>query len=438
MSDWLTYSPTSGYGNGTITLTATSISELNERFETIVVSGVSAPITASTIVAQYAIPTSITFDSLSVVWVNDIPWYGGTATKSNCSYVVYANYSDGTQLDVTNATEITGELEVPPTTAETRQNVGVLTLTATFLGETSTATVDVYQYGVNQVPTADTRTYLSYQFLQDCQFTFAHNYTTQQSKIIYYSINGGEWVQIASKIEPSEWTVVNVNKGDIVRFKGYNNNYYHYNIFSSGKYNVFGNIMSLVGNNFATNTTLTTENTFGGFFNFDNISLGYNRIFDASNLILPATILTKNCYGGMFAGNIYLTTPPSLPATTLAEWCYGNMFLNCPSLTIAPNLSATTLAKGCYEQMFKGCSGLTTAPDLPATNLVEDCYRQMFLGCSNLNYIKCLATDISANHSTLYWVENISSTGTFVKNSSMSNWSTGDNGIPSGWKVQNA
>jgi hypothetical protein len=87
--------------------------------------------------------------------------------------------------------------------------------------------------------------------------------------------------------------------------------------------------------------------------------------------------------------------------------------------------------------MFLNCTGLTTAPELPATRLAESCYRQMFSGCKNLNYIKCLATNISATSSTTQWVFNVASAGTFVTPSS-TKWSTGANGIPSGWTRVNA
>lgn len=61
----------------------------------------------------------------------------------------------------------------------------------------------------------------------------------------------------------------------------------------------------------------------------------------------------------------------------------------------------------------------------------------MFIGCYRLNYIKCLATDISAASATTEWVSGVSSTGTFVKPAEMTSWPTGANGIPSEWTVQN-
>ena len=151
---------------------------------------------------------------------------------------------------------------------------------------------------------------------------------------------------------------------------------------------------------------------------------------------LPATALSDYCYSGMFSGCRNLTTAPKLPATILVEGCYTSMFQGCTSLTTAPELPATTLAEQCYLGMFQGCSSLTTAPELPATILAEGCYASMFQGCTKLNYIKCLATNLSATDCTSDWVDGVASSGTFVKNASMKYWTTGVNGIPSGWTVE--
>ena len=153
---------------------------------------------------------------------------------------------------------------------------------------------------------------------------------------------------------------------------------------------------------------------------------------------LPATTLAGHCYSGMFNGCASLKTATELPATTLADYCYQNMFSYCASLTTAPELPATTLAQYCYYNMFAGCSSLITSPELPATTLKQGCYSNMFQYCTKLNYIKCLATDISASDCTYSWVSGVASTGTFVKNTDMTSWPSGKNGIPTGWTVQDA
>lgn len=203
---------------------------------------------------------------------------------------------------------------------------------------------------------------------------------------------------------------------------------------------------------------------------------------------LPATTLAANCYYSMFMGCTSLNAVPILPATTLAESCYAAMFMNCTSLATAPALNAATMAQNCYSYMFDGCSslttapkltsaslaygcyfsmfhnaGLTTAPALPATTLAEYCYADMFEGCSgltvapklkaevvptyayfrmfkgctNLESIKCYATDISASNATTEWVDGVASAGTFTKAETMTGWTTGMNGVPTGWTLQN-
>ena len=153
---------------------------------------------------------------------------------------------------------------------------------------------------------------------------------------------------------------------------------------------------------------------------------------------LPATTLAESCYTSMFGGCMSLTSAPTLPATTLANNCYISMFGDCTSLTSAPELPATTLTDYCYGYMFAGCTSLTSAPTLLATTLAEFCYMGMFNSCTSLNYIKCLATDIDADNSTLSWLSDVSSEGTFVKAASMTSWPVGPNGIPENWTVEDA
>ena len=252
------------------------------------------------------------------------------------------------------------------------------------------------------------------------------------SPTIEFSKNGGAWTAYTEPI-----TLTNV--GDKVSFRGTNETYAQStdkdSQFSCTKQcYVYGNIMSLIDeDNFATNTTLTKPYAFAGLFN-GNTNI-YNHADKA--LALPATTLTIDCYFSMFYGCTHLTTAPALPATTLAEACYVYMFYN-TGLTSAPELPATTLADFCYQSMFYGCESLTASPILPATTLVEGCYNFMFSNCSSLNSVTCLATNISADNCTYYWLYGVPSSGTFNKAAS-ADWSgkTDGYGIPSGWMVIN-
>ena len=85
--------------------------------------------------------------------------------------------------------------------------------------------------------------------------------------------------------------------------------------------------------------------------------------------------------------------------------------------------------------MFIRCTSLNTAPELPATTLTDRCYANMFYGCKSLNYIKMLATDVSANNCLLWWVYGVAPSGTFVKDASAT-LPTSSSGIPNGWTVE--
>lgn len=218
----------------------------------------------------------------------------------------------------------------------------------------------------------------------------------------------------------------------LIRGKLSGDKYDDYTIFYIRDYNLecHGNIMNLYDYENPYNTTLTYVYAFRRLF--------YNCSTLLTAPTLPATTLTSGCYQQMFQGCTSLTTAPALPATTLSNACYFTMFQGCNSLTTAPELPATKLAQNCYRGMFQQCTSLTSAPELKAATLSNYCYRSMFYLCSSLNYVKCLATNISATECTLNWLDGVAKSGTFVKASSMTSWTTGANGIPTNWTVQNA
>ena len=303
---------------------------------------------------------------------------------------------------------------------------------------------------------------LTFEIISGGTITWRATSTAFTKDIQYSKDNGATWTSITSS---TGGTQINVNAGDKVLFKGDNATYgtsnSRFNTFSgsTAKFEVEGNIMSLINSTgFTTATTLTSKMTFYRFFqecrgltSAENLVLPattlaqscyQNMFYNCTSLTtapdLPATTLANECYAQMFCSCATLTTAPELPATTLAYRCYSDMFASCTSLTTAPELPVTTLAEGCYLAMFTRCTSLTTAPDLPATTLANECYYNMFAKCSSLNYIKCLATDISASNCTTYWVETVAASGTFVKNPAMSSWPTGFDGIPEGWTVIDA
>ena len=324
--------------------------------------------------------------------------------------------------------------------------------------------------------------YLTFKALEDGTFTF----TPTSSNTLSYSLDNGEtWTELNS-------TTPTIEGGSKVLFKGtctplWYSPYGIGTFSSTGQFDIEGNIMSLLfGDNFSGQTSLS-----GKTYAFYKLFSQCTKLKSAKNLSLPATILSHECYQSMFSGCASLVTAPQLPATALTGNCYDSMFSGCTSLTVAPELPATTLSDSCYQYMFKdctnlttvqsilpattlasncynsmfmgctsltkapqlpattltsncyiemffGCTSLTKAPELPATTLKPTCYTQMFYNCTNLNYIKCLATDISSTNCTTLWTSGVSANGTFTKAASMESWTSGVNGIPNNWTVQDA
>ena len=217
-----------------------------------------------------------------------------------------------------------------------------------------------------------------------------------------YSKNNGEKENITGDIEISVQGTL--EQLDMVQFYGNSKDYSNTKIVSTDNVELSGNIMSLVDEeNFATITTMEGA-SFAGLF------AGNTHGINASGLLLPATTLSQDCYSGMFAGCSGMDdTPAELPALTLAP--------------------------GCYSNMFEGCGMLSDAPHLPATELVTECYENMFYGCFSLKNVTCLATTINGTDCTKDWLSGVSNSGTFTKAKGASCWSSGSNGIPWGWEV---
>ncbi len=326
--------------------------------------------------------TAITLTNLT--WVTDIPYSGGTGTSANCSYIITGYYDSGKTRKLNRFSVVDGEITASSTTSSTRDLVGTLVLTATCSGLSATGSVDAYQ----EAYVVDYSThYMTMRVISGGTIEWLMGQSAGSARVIEYSKdNGANWTSITSTTQGAQ---IQVSVGDVILFRG-NNTKYHANSYDdrSAYRNAFqitgstvileGNIMSMLnGDNFI-GTTLTSNNTQA----FENFFFKCTGIQSAENLIMP---------------------------------------------------SSTT--QSCCFQMFYSCSTMTSAPALPAAVISRRSYYAMFQNCSNLNYIKCLATDRTAYECTLNWVQNVAASGTFVKKAGYTEWSSGNNGIPSGWTV---
>lgn len=235
--------------------------------------------------------------------------------------------------------------------------------------------------------------YLTFKALENSNFNFSVNSDIIKTNNLCfsYSLNNGKtWETIQIANDNYYITTPIVTKGKTILFKGNFKNITEQNYIgkfsSSGKFEVYGNIMSLLYDNDFKNKKHFPEYIHNdssiGVFSY--LFVGCSNLINAKNLILPATTLMSLCYYQMFYHCSSLKTVPKLPATTLSIGCYLNMFLHCTSLKTTPKLPATVLAPGCYGGMFCRCTSLTSVPELPATTLEINCYQSMFSGCTAL------------------------------------------------------
>ena len=258
--------------------------------------------------------------------------------------------------------------------------------------------------------------------------------------------NGQTWWPMSAKNDGTV-RLGRLNTGDKLIFSGNNvkmaNSWDKYSCFNGTKqFSANGNAMSLLnGDNYTTNSEFSNDS--GSTYNLCSIFKGSDKIVDAKNLSLPATICTEGCYNGMFRDCPSLKTAPKLPSLNISFGCYSSMFESCINLEEAPELPATTLATQCYLRMF--CMNrdskvttpkMTKSPVLLASYIDSESYKDMFRGNGNLNEITCLATSRLNTGSTNSWVLNISSSGTFKKDANATFWGTGINNIPNGWTVE--
>lgn len=379
MSSWIIHSPSSGIGDGTVFVTATTFSGSENREETLAVyEGRFYNMSGKTDLHQlYNQVTAITVDAL---WVTDVDYYGGEATYLNCTSTVYAFYANGTSGMVYDKIILTNEeLLVEENDGSSRRECGELTINAYYGGVSASTTVTAYQEGN---PKYD---YLTFEILTGGTLIYSWDgagSTPISTTPLYYSINNSEW-QICENSMPT--SSITVSTGDIVRWKAHQ---YAPNIgfFNSTAYfNVRGNFSSIAyWEDFA-----TTDRTAYGIYHFFSLVDEYTyfgsyaKIISCEYLYLKATDIK---YG--FAGiDTLITAPKYLPNKFVMELGYSCAFYNCKNMVngVKRMDAEETVIGGEFRQMFEGCSSMTnTFSELKVRQIQEvGCYL-MYKGCSSL------------------------------------------------------
>ena len=320
-----------------------------------------------------------------------------------------------------------------------------------YLGDTKIAKAYLGDTLVYDAPPAHdySQDYLTFKAIESGTFTLtipAAIDSTYMTSVSYSIDNGETWTITNNSSSKITITTPTINAGNKVLWKGLGSFFAKstgmvntYSTFSAtANFSISGNILSLFyGDEFRNKTEYPIIND-SSKSQFYYLFTNNSNLISCKNLIILSAN-SKYCFYGTFQGCSSLTATPELPATTLAGSCYYSMFDGCTSLTTAPVLPATTLANYCYSGMFSRCTSLTKAPELPATTLVDGCYQYMFEGCTNLNYIKAMFTTTPASRYLSRWVNDVASTGIFIKNSAAT-WTNvfANDAIPSGWTVQTA
>ena len=262
-----------------------------------------------------------------------------------------------------------------------------ITVSAPQISKSVSFKVVVNAISAEQLADVDKATPLTILPQDDGKITVTFNNGITLAGDIHYTINDGQEQTIAKAFD------IEVKKGDVVQLYSQNSalgggsssaaraltravddGAKYINIRPSMKTEIFGNVMSLLK--------------------------GKDGLEGAT------AIEAKNAFYGLFAGADKLVNNDErllvLPATTLTD------------------------------------KGIEKAPELPAPTLVKDCYQEMFAGCSKLKYVKCLATDISAENCTKGWLTNAGTeaTGEKVLETLIPMEPDNDDGVPSGWTAR--
>ena len=209
------------------------------------------------------------------------------------------------------------------------------------------------------------------------------------------------------------------NTTKISTIDGLISNKQHSYISAEGNYKVYGNIMSILLDDYFLDVNCDLKHSNKNIIDPRNL-IGFfkdsTQLIDAKNLVLPSNDFDDFCgYAYMFSGCENLESAPILYAKNTKFCCYYKMFENCKKLKdVTKYLPATDLYPYCYAYMFSGCETLEIAPEISAVYLNNsnttdkgetgnDYYNSckcIFENCKKLKYIKACAypnTDNSYN-----------------------------------------
>lgn len=230
--------------------------------------------------------------------------------------------------------------------------------------------------------------YLCFTALEDGTFSFTiqSGVTTGKVSYISYSVdNGATWVK-TNNVASTEVVITTptIQAGNKVYWKGFGTAMsYGINanqqtvVSSTGKFDISGDILSLLYDNNFVNYNVTKNQN----YTFYRLFKG-TQVVDASAMIFPHDAGKTSQYGGMFQNCTELISAPSeIPATTQSVTsCFDYTFDGCTKLVNAPVIKTKNIGG---RGMFRNCISLVSvaqiALDASGVNL-----REFFRGCTSL------------------------------------------------------
>lgn len=304
LNDWLSIDKTSGTGNAEITLSASSYEELVERSATIKVQGIStnAILTVKQNVQPYLVldESYISLGSLSNVYTNGI--------TSNVSWVAVVE-KDWITLDTMSGGVGYTSFNISVTQTTVARSGKVFFKK----GDDTLAVLTIKQeYDKN-------KDLFWIDFEESGGKVLMSNGSNVTRSDLWFSKDGESWTQI-----PKGEVTIEMGESCVLYIK--NNTRY-------------------LSDNLANNLHTTIKFS-------QNAKVGGN--------MKALTDMYRTCCNSLFEGNEYLVDASELmlPWTDLSGECYYEMFKDCTSLRYAPSLKIDSAAQNSLYGMFSGCTSL--------------------------------------------------------------------------------
>ena len=321
--------------------------------------------------------------------------------------------------------------------------------------QTITKGNDTVPTGWNIVNSDVEPNYLTFTVVDPNGSTFKFNNSSTE-----YSIDNGTWTPLDRNTDSPL-----VQENSSIRFRGTitpsGSDSQRLQITSSGKFNVSGNILTLLyGANYREGKISKADVSYVFYRMFYNNT----NVVDAGSLILPVFSKAPD-YGfkEMFRGCTNLTTSPVMKADTTGRYSFRDVFNGCTSLTTVNEIYCGNTNTESHVSMFQGCTSLISVPNINVTttfgwsiqwmfhsctslqdvvlkgNISEPYSSEMlFSGCTSLTSVTYLGSQKPAKDYTTNWMADVPENGTFYMNKNYS-WdstvSRDANGIPASWTI---